>query len=100
MSRRAVSKPRPLFAPVISVVVMPQGSGPAPGSTRSRIFLGLPVPGSPVDRNVRGSVAARERVRGEGRGGRGRRSWVASRALQTGRGRAAQRRGRGQVGRP
>src|SRR5262249_38134022 len=45
MSRRAVSKPSPLFAPVISVVVMNPDCGQAAWSASGPVFLGLPVPG-------------------------------------------------------
>src|ERR1039458_9952710 len=44
MSRRAVSKPRPLFASVMSVVVMPPGSGLAVWSASAPVFLGVPGP--------------------------------------------------------
>src|ERR1043165_5750486 len=47
MRRRAVSKPRPLFAPVISVVVMSEGCVGTIRSARRPVFLGPAVPGGP-----------------------------------------------------
>src|SRR6516162_4730518 len=61
MSRRAVSKPSPLLAPVISVVVMAPCSGRAVRPASRPVFLGLPVPGRPAGgRCTLGSMATAE----------------------------------------
>ena len=45
-NRRAVSKPRPLFAPVINAVVMCSRLRPSHHLDQARSNLGLPVPGT------------------------------------------------------